>query len=118
AILGSALWKPGVVFDVLDTKVELQNLARDGVLLLVAGLSLWLTPDEHRKANGFTFEPIREVAILFAGIFTCIIPVLAVLEAGRAGTFAALITSVSRADGTPHDAMYFWMTGILSGFLD
>ena len=118
AILGSALWKPGVVFDVLGTKVELQNLVRDAALLVIAGLSLWLTPDEHREANGFTFEPIREVAILFAGIFTCIIPVLAVLEAGRSGTFAGLITSVSRADGTPHDAMYFWMTGILSGFLD
>jgi Na+/H+ antiporter NhaD/arsenite permease-like protein len=118
AILGSALWKPGIAFDVLGTKVELQNLARDAALLLIAGLSLWLTPDEHRQANGFTFEPIREVAILFAGIFICIIPVLAVLEAGRSGTFAGLITAVSRADGTPHNAMYFWMTGILSGFLD
>ena len=118
AILGSALWKPGIVFDVLGTKVELQNIVRDAVLLLIAGLSLWLTPDEHREANGFTFEPIREVAILFAGIFVCIIPVLAVLEAGRSGAFAGLITAVSRGDGTPDDAMYFWMTGILSGFLD
>jgi Na+/H+ antiporter NhaD/arsenite permease-like protein len=118
AILGSALWKPGIVYDVLGTKVELQNLVRDAVLLLIAGLSLWLTPDEHREANGFTFEPIREVAILFAGIFTCIIPVLAMLEAGRGGAFSALIAAVSHADGTPRDAMYFWMTGILSGFLD
>ena len=47
-------------------------------------LSLWLTPDEHREANGFTWEPIAEVAILFAGIFVCIIPVLAML-AGRQG---------------------------------
>jgi Na+/H+ antiporter NhaD/arsenite permease-like protein len=118
AILGSALWKPGVVYDVLGTKVELQNLVRDVVLLLLAGLSLWLTPDEHREANGFTFEPIREVAILFAGIFTCIIPVLAMLEAGRSGAFSALIAVVSHPDGTPRDDMYYWMTGILSGFLD
>jgi Na+/H+ antiporter NhaD/arsenite permease-like protein len=118
AILGSALWKPGIVVDVLGTKVELQNLLRDVVLLLIAGLSLRLTPNEHREANGFTFEPIREVAILFAGIFTCIIPVLAVLEAGRSGAFAGLIDAVSTADGTPRNAMYFWMTGVLSGFLD
>jgi Na+/H+ antiporter NhaD/arsenite permease-like protein len=118
AILGSALWKPGIVFDVLGTKVELQNLLRDAVLLVIAGLSLWITPDEHRLANGFTFEPIREVAILFAGIFTCIIPVLAMLEAGRNGTFAALIAAVSAGDGAPREAMYFWLTGILSGFLD
>jgi Na+/H+ antiporter NhaD/arsenite permease-like protein len=118
AILGSALWKPGIVFDALGTKLELQNLLRDAVLLLIAGLSLWLTPDEHREANGFTFEPIREVAILFAGIFTCIIPVLAMLEAGRNGTFTDLIAAISVADGSPRDAMYFWLTGILSGFLD
>jgi Na+/H+ antiporter NhaD/arsenite permease-like protein len=118
AILGSALWKPGVAFDVLGTEVELQSLVRDAMLLLVAGFSLWLTPDEHREANGFTFEPIREVAILFAGIFVCIIPVLAMLEAGRNGTFAPLIAAVSTADGAPRDAMYFWLTGILSAFLD
>jgi Na+/H+ antiporter NhaD/arsenite permease-like protein len=118
AILASALWKPGVSFDVLGTKIELQNLLRDVALLVIAGLSLWLTPDEHREANGFTFEPIREVAILFAGIFTCIIPVLAVLQAGRSGASAALIDAVSHDNGAPYDAMYFWMAGILSGFLD
>jgi Na+/H+ antiporter NhaD/arsenite permease-like protein len=118
AILGSAFWKSGVAFDVLGTRVELENLVRDAVLLAIAALSLWLTPDEHREANGFTFEPIREVAILFAGIFTCIIPVLAMLEAGRNGAFAALINAISAPDGSPRDAMYFWLTGILSGFLD
>jgi Na+/H+ antiporter NhaD/arsenite permease-like protein len=118
AILGSALWKPGVVFDILGTKVELQNLVRDAALLGIAGLSLWLTPNEHRESNGFTFEPIREVAILFAGIFTCIIPVLAMLDAGRNGAFSWLIAMVSTPDGAPRDFMYFWLTGILSGFLD
>jgi Na+/H+ antiporter NhaD/arsenite permease-like protein len=118
AILGSALWKPGIAFDVLGTEVELRSLVRDAILLLIAGFSLWLTPDEHREANGFTFGPIREVAILFAGIFICIIPVLAMLEAGRNGTFAPLIAAISTADGAPRDAMYFWLTGILSAFLD
>jgi len=44
--------------------------------------------------------------------------VLAKLEAGRDGTFAWLINAVSTSDGLPRDAMYFWLTGILSGFLD
>lgn len=118
AILVSAIWKPGIVFNVYGTPVELQNLARDAVLLLTALLSLWLTPDEHREANGFTFEPIREVAILFAAIFVCIIPVLAMLDAGAKGPFAWLLTAVTAADGTPRDAAYFWLTGLLSGFLD
>ena len=48
-----------------------------------------LTPVEHREANGFSWEPIREVAILFAGIFLCIIPVLEMLKAGPGGPFPA-----------------------------
>jgi Na+/H+ antiporter NhaD/arsenite permease-like protein len=118
AILVSAVWHPGVEFDVYGTHVALQNLARDAVLVVTALASLWLTKDEHRAANGFTFEPIREVAILFAGIFVAIIPVLAALQAGRAGTFALLLDAVTARDGTPHEAAYFWLTGGLSAFLD
>src|SRR3954471_19776906 len=71
AILMSAMWKPSVGLDVYGTRLELQNIVRDGTLLALAVLSLALTPNEHREANGFSWEPILEVAILFAGIFTC-----------------------------------------------
>ncbi len=118
AILLSALWQPGVTFDLYGTQLDLQNLLRDGSLMLIALVSLWLTPDEHRAANGFTFEPIREVAILFAAIFTCIIPVLAMLDAGFNGPFGWLVEAVTGTDGVPRNAMYFWLTGLLSGFLD
>jgi len=118
AILASALWRPGLTLDFYGTKVELQNLARDAALVLIALLSLWLTPAEHRDANEFTWEPIREVAILFAGIFTAIIPVLAMLQAGKNGAFAGLLTAVTARDGLPHEAAYFWLTGGLSAFLD
>jgi Na+/H+ antiporter NhaD/arsenite permease-like protein len=118
AILGSALWRPDVAFDLYGTKIELQNLARDAALVLIALLSLRLTPDEHRAANEFTWEPIREVAILFAGIFTAIIPVLAMLQAGKNGAFAWLLAAVTARDGLPHEAAYFWLTGVLSAFLD
>ncbi|MDU0959144.1 MAG: sodium:proton antiporter, partial [Bradyrhizobium sp.] len=40
----SATWKPGISFDVVGTHLELQNLVRDAVLVVIAGLSLWLTP--------------------------------------------------------------------------
>ncbi len=118
AILGSAIWKPGIAFDVHGTNVALENLARDAVLILIALASLWLTPNEHREANGFTWEPIREVAKLFAGIFVTIIPVLAMLQAGRGGAFAWLLRVVTEPDGTPHEVAYFWLTGALSAFLD
>ncbi|MFN3659253.1 MAG: sodium:proton antiporter [Pseudolabrys sp.] len=118
AILGSALWQPAPGFDVFGTTVTWPGLLRDVTLLLVALASMWLTPDEHREANGFTFEPIREVAILFAGIFVAIIPVMAMLNAGTEGFFAFLLQAVTAQDGTPHQAAYFWLTGVLSAVLD
>jgi Na+/H+ antiporter NhaD/arsenite permease-like protein len=118
AILGAALWKPGIAFDIYGTKIELQDALRDVGLLAIAFLSLVLTHDEHREANGFTWDPIVEVAILFAGIFACIIPVLAMLQAGKDGSFAWLLAAVTAGDGSPHEVAYFWLTGILSAFLD
>jgi Na+/H+ antiporter NhaD/arsenite permease-like protein len=97
AILTSAAWKPGIVFDVYGTKLELQKLLRDSILILVALASLWLTPDEHRVANGFSWEPIREVAILFAGIFVAIIPVMAMLRAGSDGNLRVLAAGCHHA---------------------
>jgi Na+/H+ antiporter NhaD/arsenite permease-like protein len=118
AILLSANWKPGIVFDVYGTPLALENLVRDGALLAIAIASLVLTPDEHRDANGFSWEPIREVAVLFGAIFVCIIPVLAALGAGEHGAFSWLLAAVTRPDGTPHVAAYFWLSGLLSAALD
>jgi Na+/H+ antiporter NhaD/arsenite permease-like protein len=118
AMLAAAAWKPGLSVDVYGTTLELQNIARNGALVAIAILSLVLTPNEHREANGFTWEPIAEVAILFAGIFVCIIPVVAMLDAGKDGAFAWLLAAVTARDGSPHDVAYFWLTGALSAFLD
>jgi Na+/H+ antiporter NhaD/arsenite permease-like protein len=118
AILGCAVWKPGIAFNIYGTPVALENIVRDVGLVIIALASLWLTPDEHRDANGFTWEPIREVAKLFAGIFVTIIPVVAMLDAGRNGAFAWLLRIVTERDGTPHEVAYFWLTGALSAFLD
>jgi Na+/H+ antiporter NhaD/arsenite permease-like protein len=64
------------------------------------------------------WEPIREVAILFAGIFVAIAPVMAMLQAGPSGAFSFLLRAVTAHDGGPHEAAYFWLTGGLSAFLD
>jgi Na+/H+ antiporter NhaD/arsenite permease-like protein len=118
AILLSATWKPGVTINVYGTELELQNIVRDGALMLIALASLAFTPNEHREVNGFSWEPILEVAKIFAGIFICIIPVLAMLRAGRNGTFGWLFEMVTLDTGRPHDIAYFWLTGLLSAFLD
>ncbi|MFG1347042.1 sodium:proton antiporter [Xanthobacter autotrophicus DSM 431] len=118
AILISALWKPGITFDVYGTRVELQWIARDVLLLLFAGISLLITPQLLRERNGFDWEPIREVAKLFAAIFLTIIPVIAILKAGANGAFSPLVALVTGPDGQPVNVWYFWLTGALSAFLD
>ena len=117
AILVSAIWRPGIAFDIAGTTLELQNIVRDVVFILIAAVSVLLTPEEHREANDFSWEPIIEVAILFWAIFVCIIPVLAMLQAGPQGAFAWLLAATAPS-GTPYDAGYFWLAGALSAFLD
>ncbi|MBS9476846.1 sodium:proton antiporter [Ancylobacter radicis] len=118
AILMSALWKPGIEFDVFGTHVPLPSVVRDISLLVLAGVSIWITPAFIRERNGFDWEPIREVAKLFAAIFLTIIPVIAILKAGSNGALAPLVALVTDSAGEPVNAGYFWMTGLLSGFLD
>lgn len=118
AILLSASWKPGVTFTIQGVHVELQNLVRDAIIVVLALVSLRITRKEYRAANGFNWGPILEVAKLFAGIFICIVPVIAILRAGTDGAFAPLVSMVTGPTGAPNDLAYFWLTGILSSFLD
>lgn len=118
AVLMSGVWKPGIGVELMGTHVEVQNLLRDGVLVGLALLSLWLTPRALRTANEFDWGPIIEVAKLFAGIFLTIAPVIAILRAGSDGQLAALVASVTGTGGEPINSMYFWLSGTLSSFLD
>jgi len=117
AILMSATVRLGSV-TVFGTEVQIENLLRDLTMVGITVASLLLTPKANRVENGFSWGPIKEVAKLFAGIFVAIIPVLAMLKAGPAGAFAPLVALVSNADGSPNNLAYFWLTGILSSFLD
>lgn len=117
-VLMSGFWKSGIEFSIMGTPVALQNILRDVALVLVILLSLWRTPDTARRGNDFSWGPIVEVAKLFAGIFITIIPVIAMLRAGEAGAFGGIVRAVSASSGQPINIMYFWITGILSSFLD
>jgi Na+/H+ antiporter NhaD/arsenite permease-like protein len=116
-IMIAARWQTAIAFDIATAKVTLPELVRDAALLVIALLSLLLTRNEHRESNGFAWDPIREVAILFAGIFACLVPVLAMLQAGQGGAFGWLPAFVD--GGTvPREIGYFWLTGLVSAFLD
>ncbi|ABB38282.1 citrate transporter [Oleidesulfovibrio alaskensis G20] len=117
SVLLSGLWKPGISLDLYHVPVELQNIVRDVLLLVIAGLSLKLTDPESRRKNDFNWFPIIEVAKLFSGIFISMIPAIAILKAGESGALRSVIEMVSH-NGQPVNVMYFWLTGLLSSFLD
>lgn len=77
-------------------------------MLILLGISLLITPvsSEIRRLNGFTFGPIKEVALLFAGIFATMIPALHILQHKGA------------ALGIIKPWQFFWASGSLSSFLD
>jgi Na+/H+ antiporter NhaD/arsenite permease-like protein len=87
-------------------ELHIPALIRDGGQIVLALISLAITSKAVRQANNFNFAPIKEVAYLFIGIFTCMIPALMLLNA-RGGEL-----------GLSSAAHYFWASGILSSFLD
>ena len=111
AVILSGTWDLGEV-NVLGVQQQRQNLLRDGILVLMLAGSWWTTSSRIREENEYTWAPIREVAILFAGIFATIIPPLAMLRAGETGALAFVVHAVREP------AHFFWASGILSSFLD
>jgi Na+/H+ antiporter NhaD/arsenite permease-like protein len=117
-VLMSGFWKTPLGITIFGTEVGLPGLLRDVGLLVITFVSLRVTPQGVHEANQFSWGPMQEVAKLFAGIFLTIIPVIAMLKAGAQGPFGAIVSAVTRPDGQPDPAMYFWATGALSSFLD
>ena len=117
-VLLSGFWKGAPVFSVWGTEVGLPALVRDVGLIALTLVSIKFTPNQVKQNNQFSWGPMQEVAKLFAGIFLTIIPVIAMLKAGTEGPFGAIVAAVTKPDGQPDPAMYFWATGALSSFLD
>jgi len=117
-VLASSVIDPALQVHIFGTDVGIDSIVRCAGLIAIAAISLATTRRFIRIENAFNWGPIVEVALLFIGIFVTIIPALAILQAGEKGDLAALVQLVTRADGTPDPSIYFWVTGILSGFLD
>jgi len=83
-------------------------------MLVLAALAYATTPRDNRASNRFTFGPIVEVAVLFAGIFVTMAPALEILNAWGRGERAigGLTCELDRP------WQFFWATGALSSFLD
>lgn len=117
SVLLSGFWKSPISVTLLSISVGLPDLVRDGLLIFICITSQVITPIQIRNNNQFTWEPIVEVAKLFAGIFITIFPVLTILKSGSNGALAP-VTSLVSQQGMPVNSMYFWLTGVLSAFLD
>ncbi len=76
------------------------------LILLAAFLSFKTTDEKIRQKNHFTWGAIKEVAVLFAGIFITMQPALMLLK------------SMGGSLGLTRPVQMFWVTGALSSFLD
>lgn len=76
------------------------------IILVAAFLSFKTTKREIRTANHFTWGAIKEVAVLFIGIFITMQPALMILR------------NVGSQLGLTEPFQMFWATGALSSFLD
>ncbi len=117
AVLASSV-DMGIAFTVHHVSVGWASVVQVSALLALTFISMKITRAETRDGNGFTWEPIREVAKLFATIFITMVPAIAMLKAGAEGPLGAVIRTVVDDQGNFVNAAFFWATGILSSFLD
>ncbi len=90
----------------IPTKI---SYIREMIMLAVAGLAFYFSSKEALEGNEFEFEPIKEVAYIFIGIFFTMIPALQLV--------AAFATSPEGKELITVNSLY-WLTGALSGVLD
>lgn len=117
AVLMSGYWKPGITYTLLGVSLELQDILRDIIMGIMLLLSLKTTPKTIREDNQFDWGPLKEVALIFIAIFVTAVPPIAILKAGTQGSLGFVVDSVT-ANGQDLPLMYFWLTGLLSAFLD
>jgi Na+/H+ antiporter NhaD/arsenite permease-like protein len=91
AIIGAAFLPPGF---------------RELAMLTIAAASYFGTSKEVHRLNQFTLGPILEVALIFAGLFVCLIPI----ESGLASAASAMPLH--------RGWQLFWASGGLSAVLD
>ena len=103
-----------------------ENIMTVGILIqiLILGIvtlfSLYYTSTDIRQKNAFSWEPIKEVTKLFATIFLTMIPAITMLKHfnDTSSPLHSISTLIKDSEGNNIEYMYFWLTGILSAFLD
>ena len=97
-------WVPGIEY--MGQKF---SYLREIIMLTAALCSYRFADLQAIQGNEFNFEPIREVAYLFIGIFFTMMPALELVSIYAQSPEGSKLISPSNL---------YWGTGILSGFLD
>ncbi|NTV02478.1 MAG: citrate transporter [Chlorobiaceae bacterium] len=109
ALIASIFLDPAVIhgFPSLQELLHLPFGIRELLMALIAAVAYRTSNREALQANEFNFEPVREVAFLFIGIFATMIPALQLIAAWAAAHAAGFTVT-----------KFYWSTGLLSGLLD
>jgi len=109
------LWLVGVVLAVAFLNEQqlpfisnnhFYKFIREGVILSMAIFSLLFTTRLVRSSNNFSWEPIKEVAYIFLGVFVTMVPCLLYLEQN------------AKSLGINFANQFYYCSGLLSSFLD
>ncbi|MCX6157641.1 MAG: sodium:proton antiporter [Ignavibacteriae bacterium] len=95
-----------LVIIVASVLIQEPKYLREIIMLLSAVISYRLTPKVLHEKNHFSFEPIKEVSILFLGIFITMIPAL------------SFVSDNSKIFGLDKLGNVYWFAGTLTSFLD
>lgn len=108
-VIVSVFMDPAVIkgFPSLQDLLHVPFGIREVIMFTVAFLAYKTADKEALRGNEFNFEPIKEVAYLFVGIFATMIPAL------------QLIAAYAKENATEFTvSKFYWFTGSLSGILD
>lgn len=111
-------WVPGIGHDAAGWRMtvgalpggETFSFLRE-ILLSGIGFLAWKTsPSENLAANGFTWAPLKEVALLFIGIFLTMLPALEIIRADAkdGDLFGVVLTPLT----------FYLGAGVFSAILD
>lgn len=108
----------GTAFTLHFVGVPVSSILQVALLLVITVISLKVSDTSIRKGNDFSWEPIKEVAKLFATIFMTMVTPIAMLRAGADGPMGMVVKGVVDSSGNFINSHFFWAAGTLSSFLD
>ena len=104
-------------FSIFGKAFKHASIMRNIIIAAIAFISIKITPEKMREKNHFSFDPIKEIAELFVGIFITVTPVICILDQGVNGEMKFIFDWMAPM-GEFIASRCFWVSGMLSSVLD